>query len=348
MRIGILPDSFLERILLWCGLPPAGIFESWFGLMLTRAIMAAVKVGVFESLAEGPLTASEIAERCGCHPTAMQRLLNALVGARCLKFRRGKYELPKRARAWFLKEGKYSFHDQILLHYLEWEWWTHCEEYLRSGEPLNVHDSMTTEQWGVYQKGMRAGIDLPAQWIARALPLRAGADSMLDIGGGHGHFSVALCRRYPKLRATILELPEAIPHAAPLLAKEGLGERIVYRAGDARAENLGESEYDLVFLSAVTHHFDAETNRALMKRIALALRPGGVVAIWEALRQDDPSEVRQVGGLLDLFFGFFSRSGSWSSKEIASWFQEAGLKADRPRSAPQMRDLALHIGRKAG
>ena len=346
MRIGILPENFLERILLWFGLPPAGIFESWFGMMLTRAIMAGVKLGVFESLDGGPLTAKEIAERCACDPEAMQRLLNALVGARCLKFRRGKYELPRRARAWFLKGGKYSFHDQILLHYLEWEWWEHCEDYLRSGEPLAVHDSMNAEQWGVYQRGMRAGIELPAQWIARALPLRRDAEAMLDIGGGHGYFSAAICRRHPKLRSTILELPEAIPHAAPLLAKENLGERIVYRAGDARSDDLGENQYDLIFLAAIVHHFDEPTNRALIARIARALRPGGLAAIWEAVRQESPADVRQVGGLLDLFFGFFSRSGSWSAKEIADWFEQAGLKADRPRKAPQLRDVALHVGRK--
>ena len=169
---------------------------------------------------------------------------------------------------------------------------------------------------------------------------------MLDIGGSHGYFSVAICRRYSQLRATILELPDAIKHAAPLLAKEGMGDRVVHRAGNALTEDLGREVYDLVFMSAVVHHFDETTNHQLMRRIAQALRPGGIVAIWEPVRQDRAGKIRQIGGLLDLFFGFFSEAGTWSRAEVAGWFRESGLKAYKARSPRMTPDLALHIGQR--
>jgi SAM-dependent methyltransferase len=169
---------------------------------------------------------------------------------------------------------------------------------------------------------------------------------MLDIGGSHGYFSVAICRRHPQLRSTILELPEAIKHAAPLLAKEGMGDRVAHRAGNALTEDLGNGAYDLVFMAALVHHFDDGTNRQLMQRIGRALRPGGIVAIWESVRQDAAGKIQQIGGLLDLFFGFFSEAGTWSAAEIAAWFHEAGLKATSPRSPWMMSGLALHVGRK--
>ena len=77
---------------------------------------------------------------------------------------------------------------------------------------------------------------------------------------------------------------------------------------------------------------------------ATALRPGGVVAIW--VRQDRACKIRQIGGLLDLFFGFFSEAGTWAAAEVAGWCREAGLEAQKPRSPRMMPDLALHIGRK--
>jgi hypothetical protein len=43
---------------------------------------------------------------------------------------------------------------------------------------------MTEEQWGVYQHGMRSGIEFPANWVARKLPLSKPARAMLEIGGG--------------------------------------------------------------------------------------------------------------------------------------------------------------------
>jgi len=94
------------------------------------------------------------------------------------------------------------------------------------------------------------------------------------------------------------------------------------------------------------HHFDDGTNRQLIQRISRALRPGGLVAIWEPVRQDPSGEIRQLGGLLDLFFGFFSKAGTWSAAEVTSWFQAAGLEAQKPQHPRMMRDLALHVGRK--
>ena len=342
----MVPDNLLERLALLSGMLPPGIFECWFGIMLARTVMAATKLDVFESLAAGPLTADEVAQRCGTHPRATEKLLNALVGVGCLQVRAGRYGLRRSLRSWALKDGKHSFRDQNLLHYLEWHWWEHCEEYVRTGKPLHVHQTMTEEQWGVYQRGMRSGIEMNAHWVARHLPLPGTARQMLDIGGSHGYFSVAICRRHAQLRATILDLPEAIKHAAPLLAREGMGDRVIHRAGSALTEDLGTEVYDLVFLAAVVHHFDETTNQHLMQRIARALRPGGIVAIWEPVRQDRAGRIRQIGGLLDLFFGFFSEAGTWSRAEVAGWFREAGLEAQKPRLPWMAPDLALHIGRR--
>jgi predicted O-methyltransferase YrrM len=169
---------------------------------------------------------------------------------------------------------------------------------------------------------------------------------MLDIGGSHGYFSVALCRRYPELRATVLELPQAIPHAAPLLAREGMGDRVVHRGGDALTDDLGVEAWDLVFMAALAHHFDAETNRELARRIARALRPGGIAAVWEPVRQDPAGRIRQVGGLMDLYFGLFSESGTWSADEISGWHRAAGLVPSRPKRMGMGPDLALFVARK--
>jgi 2-polyprenyl-3-methyl-5-hydroxy-6-metoxy-1,4-benzoquinol methylase len=207
---------------------------------------------------------------------------------------------------------------------------------------------MTDDEWGVYQRGMRSGIEMLARWVARRLPMPRAATEMLDIGGSHGYWSVALCRRHPRLRSTVLDLPQAILHAAPLLAREGMGDRVIHRAGDALTDDLGSDAYDLVFLSAVVHHFDEDTNQELMRRIARGLRPGGIVAVWEPLRQDIANNVRQIGGLLDLFFGIFSKAGTWSSGEIANWQRGTGLVPMKPIRMWMGPDMALHVARKPG
>ena len=175
MKLAAAPENFVERLGLLFGMVPPGILESWLGMMVARAMMTATKLDIFESLASGPLTAEEVADRCHTHPRATKQLLNALVGAGCLTVKGKRYAMRRSFRSWIMKDAKSSLRGHMLFHYLEWRWWEHCEEYVRTGKPLRVHQTMTDEEWGIYQRGMRSGIEMPAQWVARHLPLAAAA-----------------------------------------------------------------------------------------------------------------------------------------------------------------------------
>jgi SAM-dependent methyltransferase len=109
-----------------------------------------------------------------------------------------------------------------------------------------------------------------------------------------------------------------------------MGERVVHRPGNALTDDLGTEAWDVIFVSSLVHHFDDATNRALAKRIARALRPGGVFVIQELNRPASPSHAGQIGALLDLYFAVTSRSGTWSFAEMADWQREAGLEPLKP------------------
>ena len=122
----------------------------------------------------------------------------------------------------------------------------------------------------------------------------------------------------------------------------------IARSGNAISDDLGESQYDLIFIGALVHHFDDPQNRALAKKCAAALRPGGVLALYDAIRLDPGRGIGQIGGLLDLFFGITSQSGTWSGDEMASWQRDAGL---RPRKLMRMRmvkDVGIQAAVKPG
>ena len=121
----------------------------------------------------------------------------------------------------------------------------HFEQFVKTGEPLDFHATMTPEQWQIYQRGQRDHARLAADEVARRTRVPRGATAMLDVGGAHGLFSVALCRKHPGLRATVLDLAPAVEASAPLLAEEGLGARVVHRVGDALTDDLGEDAYDM-------------------------------------------------------------------------------------------------------
>ena len=128
----------------------------------------------------------------------------------------------------------------MLFRFLEWQAIEATEDFVRTGKALDAHDLIAGEQWETYQRGMRSLARFSAGEVARRVRLPGEATTMLDIGGGHGAYSVAFCERHPRLKATILDLPEAVESATPLLAEEEMGDRVVHCVGDALTEDLGE------------------------------------------------------------------------------------------------------------
>jgi 2-polyprenyl-3-methyl-5-hydroxy-6-metoxy-1,4-benzoquinol methylase len=314
------------------------MLETQMAFTLARLVMAGVKLGVFEALADGPASAASVAERCGTDAVATEKLLFALAAADYLRADGGGcYALTPVSRKWLLQDSPTSLADKLIFQYEEWDWLGRTEEYVTSGRPLELHEQLASEEWATYQRGMRslAGAFVPE--AVRRAPMPRDARDLLDIGGSHGYFSVALCRRYPNLRAVVLDLPEAIEHAASLLAKEGMGDRVVHRAGNATTEDLGVETFDVVFTASLVHHLTDAENRDLAVRVARALRPGGVYAIFDAFRPRTPKDAGQIGALLEFYFALTSQSGTWTPEEMAAWQREAGLQPRRPirlRTAP--------------
>jgi len=336
MKIGVIPENILERVALAAGVVPTPVLETHGATMLARTIMAATKLGVFEALASGPLTAHKVAAHCGTDPRATEKLLTALAGCGYVRAEQGQYTLAPVARTWLLADSPQSVRDKVLFHFSEWEWIEGYEKFVSSGTPLGIK-VLSDDEWGLFQRAMRALASGSASEVARRTPVPSGARDMLDIGGSHGYYSVALCRRHAELRAVILDLPEAVKHAAPILAREEMGDRVTHRAGNALTDDLGTEAWDLVFISGVVHGFDEKANRDLVRRVARALRPGGILVIQDFIRLQKPGKGGQLGALFELYFALIS-SGTWSLEEIAGWQKEAGLTPRKPlrlRSVPE-------------
>lgn len=329
-KIGVVAEGLIERAVIASGRLPTPILETANAMWLAQMIASATKVGVFESLAKESLTADEVAARCATNRFATGKLLNALAATGYLHARDGRFALARVARNWLLEESPASLRDFMPFQLSEWRRIGRFETFLRDGKPLDVHKTMSPVEWEEYQRAMRAVASVSAGEVARRTPAPPRPRTLLDIGGSHGYYSVALCRRHPELRATILELPDAIPHAAAILAREGMGDRVVHRAGNALTDDLGSEQYDLVFLSHLVHLFDAETNKALMERVARATRPGGYVVIQEIVPPDVVGEGGQSAAILDLNFSLGHGGSAWTFQQMAAWMRAAGLTPRKP------------------
>jgi SAM-dependent methyltransferase len=337
MKLVIKSDTLAERMALRLNLAPVPLMETQLALVSARAIMAATELGVFSCLRERASGCLEIAKQCQLDPRATEALLGALVSCRYLRYRGERFELTSKSRKWLIERETWSMFDYMPHVRDVWEMMTGLEGFLRTGAALDIHAGQSDGAWLRYQRAMRSLAALSAAEVTQRLSLPSGARRMLDIGGGHGFYAVAFCRKHPHLNATVLDLPQAIGHAAPILAGEGMGDRIQHRAGDALADDLGEDVYDIILISNLVHHFTGQQNRNLAARAARALVPGGALVIQDLIRPRSPNSGDQAGQVMNLFFALTSTSGTWPMAEIQTWLREAKLTVRRPvwlRSVP--------------
>lgn len=291
---------------------PRPLLDTQIAFNSARAIMAGAELGVFDAVAGGARDADAVSAACGVDPDAVQHLLNCLVALGYLRYRNGGYLTTRVTEKWLLRSSPLSVTDKLLFQATEWDWLRGLEECVRTGKSIDLHHAaMSAAQWALYQDAMRALSVAVAPAVAKKLPMPPAPTAMLDIGGSQGLYSMALCRRYPTLHSTILELPEAAEEASRLLAGERTDGRIQLRAGNALTDDLGLGQFDLVLMSNVAHHFTADENRRLAVRVARALKPDGYFVIGEFVRRARPGAGDAVAATSDLYFALTSTSGTW-------------------------------------
>jgi ubiquinone/menaquinone biosynthesis C-methylase UbiE len=347
VKIKLQPENPLEWVALKMNLAPTPLVDTQIAFNVARAIMAAAELGIYEAIGKSTKTAGEIASACNTDAHATTQLLNCLVGVGYLKWGDGRYSLKQRYHKWLLKESESNLIAKLRFQLIEWNWMAMLEEYVRTGKTLQLHNSVNEQEWKLYQEGMRDLSITAAKELAGKIPIPKDATAMLDIGGSHGLYSIELCKKYPKLKSTILELPGAVEAASSIAKRYDTTGRVSYAEGNALNDDLGAEQYDLVMINNVVHHFTPEQNKALAKKIARALKPGGIYAIGEFIRAEKPGEGGVIASASGLYFSVISASGNWSAGEMESWQKNAGLKSEKTVSVMSIPGWKMVIARKS-
>lgn len=344
MRLGAIPQNITETIALAAGRVPTPLMDTLVALLLARTVMAAAAVGLFEALHAAPLRIDELANRCGSDAQATERLVRALFASKYIEYHEDRVALAPVARRWLSGDSQ-SLLPAILQCRLDLRF-MNFEEYVRHGRSLQFHADLSAEDWQLYHQGQAQYASQMIQEVIENVPLPRDATDLLDLGGGHGHYAVAFCRRYPDLRAKVLDISIATGEQEARHASDQAYGRVRFEVGDIRVAPLERCSTDVVLLTNVMHHFDETTNRSLIQRIATALRPGGLVVLVDAMRSTLPEETNQLEGLLDLYFAAASGAGLWTIAKVQEWAREAGLAVTPPSSIRLMPFCKVQIARK--
>jgi SAM-dependent methyltransferase len=302
-------------------------FDSFTGLVAARALTTATILGVFDALHQRPAGAAELGERLSLDPLGSETLLTTLLtmgyvepdgNGRCRNS-----AVSERLLVSSSPESIATFVGaQADLH---WQVLGLLPEAVRDGAAYAMHEERhgEAERWAAYIRGLfeisRAEHDANAALVPVGDPRR-----MVDVAGGHGAFSMAMCRRHPRLEATVLDLPPSAAVGRRIVAEEGFSDRVSFREGDVFELGLGEG-LDVVSVFNLVHHLPEERDRELCLMAREALRPGGCLVIGDSARPEPGEEVSELGAISSLLFYAWSHSRNFTLSEIRSWMAEAGF-----------------------
>lgn len=292
-----------------------------------RAVISGCTLGVFAALGERADTPAGVAERLELDPLGVETLLNALRSLGYVEPAGDAGELTPTAPARRLlvpesPESIATFMGAQNAH--QWDTMGRLDEVVRTGEPVGWHDVAPGDPlWEAYIRGLYEASRNDHDDNAAIVPVRD-ARTMLDVAGGHGGFSMAMCRRHPNLRATVLDLPASVAVGRRIVAEQGFADRVDFREGDALVADLGEG-LDVVSAFNLVHHLPPEENVRLFERARTALRPGGWLVVGETDRPQPGDEAHRMGALTGLLFYAMSRARTYTRSEMTGWLRDAGF-----------------------
>ncbi len=344
MRLGLKTWNPFEKFLLVTGFYPSPLLLGFWGMASSRALMAGVELGVFEALAAGPLSSDQLAEAIDCDPVGTEALANALNGFGYLRRRNGGYRNSRSVRRWLQSDARFPLDKAFGLYRVLWTELSDIEDRLRSTERRDFHAQRDERFWADYENGLAQFAKLSSPEIGRKVKLDRPPSRLLDVGGGHGTYTMRFCKQYPELQAEIIDLPGAAAIGRELVAEEGLADRIRYREEDLVTEDWG-SGFDVVLLFNVVHVFEPEQVAALFLKARAALRPGGTFVVLDSAHKGGAGDIDTAGGANELLFYVINNTRAYPESAVGEWMRAAGFKDVKASHLLVVPQAALTTGR---
>jgi hypothetical protein len=243
----------------------------------SQILLTCVELGVFDALAGRGSTATEVAAAVGADGRGVELLLDAAAALGLLEKRDSRFSNTALTGTYLTLGGAGAMARSLRLESAFYRRWGCLADAVRTGQrPEENRRDEQPEEW--VRNFIYALYDMArpiAPVIADALALPEDRPlSVIDVGGGHGGYSIALARRYPLLTATVFELSRVVPVAREIITQAALTERVSMREGDFQHEELGR-DYDVALVFGVLNGEPLEERPALIRRSARLINPAG-------------------------------------------------------------------------
>lgn len=324
-----IQPNFLERVAFFTlNAAPAPMLDL-MGMLGYQAVSTAVQLNIFTALAERPSTITELTQRLAADERGVRSLLRALAAIGYVEEQNGRFHNSPMTTKWFVQSGVLDMN--AALHVFDVflrDLWPHAAEVVRTGKrPFDFYQFVYSdpELAHNFQQLLVGNANVAGAEVLKKLAVPKGGARVLDVGGGHGVFSVLLANAHPHLQATVMDKEVALQTAKQHISKNNLNGRVHPMPGDMWQLHWGEP-YDLILLFNMVHHYDVDINRKLLQKAYDALKPGGQVAIFDQI------EGSVFGGgsngivqLVAFMYYLFANGRIYSAEEMTGLLTEVGF-----------------------
>jgi hypothetical protein len=306
------------------------------GFWASKALLSAVELNLFTTLAQGSLTAETITQRLGLHPRSARDFLDALVALGMLE-RNGDQYANTLDTALFLDKTKPSYIGGVLemANGRLWQFWGSLTEALRTGEPQNESKGGEDLFGALYADPVRlegflkamSGISLgSAIAIAQKFPW-ANYQTFIDIGAAQGAVPVQVASAHSHLTGGGFDLSPVRPIFEQYVAQHSLSDRLRFYEGDFFHDALPSA--DVLIMGHVLHDWDLQQKCSLLAKAYKALPSGGALIVYEAIIDDQRRE-NAFGLLMSLNMLIETPGGfDYTGADCCKWMQQVGFRDTR-------------------
>ena len=302
------------------------------------AAQAAIRLELFTELHGRKLTSAAVANLLGSNHHYTKLLLNACVSISLVEKVGDEYRNNKESDTYLVK-GKPRYYGDLFTYWTgQWPLWDKLDSGVRTGTPIAYEPEFGSIEeeaayWRHYMLAMHQwGASGQADLLLQSTDL-TGKKKLLDVAGGSGVYTMALCRKYPELEAVLFDQEKAVPIARSLIEAQGLSQRISIVAGDFHTDSFG-TEYDVVLISGVLNLESHELCRLVCRKSYESMVSGGLIVIQDDMIMGPYTETTACPALSSLMGAvmYGGEGEAQSGDEMAEHLTEVGFTS--PKQIP--------------
>ncbi|HEY3239392.1 MAG TPA: methyltransferase [Acidimicrobiia bacterium] len=314
---------------------PDDVLELFLGFWISRTVMAAVEMGVFEALEGTALDLAGAQEALGGLAKRPARaLLDTCVAVKLLDKADGRYANSPLASRFLHAGSEYSLRNYVLDERWCWGAWGHLEDALRADAQQLPPDEEGYHAFPAdfFYDFLHGHSLAMGERLADAIDL-TDVQRIMDIGGGSGAVSIALCRHFPDLEAVVVDQEPVAARAAQHIERAGLSGRIATHAANLFADPLPE-DCDAAVVANLLHDFSPQRGAEILTRVADAMPAGGRLVVMEIVPDDDRTGPPLAVAFAAAMMVNTAGGDAHTATQYREWLAEAGFADIRQHRLP--------------